>query len=917
WLSQLCCLLVLLISMFNFDAYIFGVDALYRNFEINQMAVITAALFIMLAASIAFINPGEGIVSVFTRKTRASKVALRQLMLITVLILLAGVLIFNGEKAGYYTREFGSAFIMGVAIVITALMIWLGARELNTAEFRNQELLADLRRANQDLEAEVERRKETETALQRSNLQRLQLNLDLQEKLNEGLIFEALFQRANDGIIIWNNDREHVKVNPAAARMLGYSVEEMQALSAEDIVADPEVDEARWKLFFEKGELTGITNLKKKNGEVITCHFSAVSNLQPDEHLSILTDITERVHAQEALIESETRLRTIFETEPECIKLLSLSGELLEMNPAGLDMLEAGSLEEARSVPITALINPAHRSRFTDMLANVAKGETQVIEFEITGLKGTRRWLESNTTPMRDASGEITALLGVTRDVTRRREMEQQLRESNERYELASKATNDVIWEWRIEQNEVYYSHAYEYEFGYPGGQLHPLEVWLRKIYSPDYQRVVNSLRAKIEAADTSSWEAEYRYVKANGELAYVYDRGFLILDEEGRPVRFIGAMQDVTQRRLAEQELRNSNDRFRLVTLATNDVIWDWHLGSNIVTFSDAYEHQFGYPCRQWIAEWETHIHEEDRERVVLKLQASLRDTENEFWEDEYRFYAADGRILHIYDRGYIVFDENEKAVRLVGAMQDVTARKQAEQERDAASSEILRRNKDLEQFAFIVSHNLRAPVANILGITELLSGDISLPDTDRKTFLEALNASAGKLDMVIRDLSEILYIGKSIEDKKQPVSLSRVVNDISETIQVLLRRENVHIKTDFTAVDEISSFKSYVFSIFNNLITNSIKYRRPDQDPVIEISSERKNGTAIITFRDNGLGIDMERYQQQVFGLYRRFHPSTDGKGMGLFMTKKQIEALGGRIHVDSEVNKGTTFTVELPVG
>ncbi|HEX6913612.1 MAG TPA: hypothetical protein VF145_00135, partial [Chitinophagaceae bacterium] len=103
WLSQLCCLLVLLISMFNFDGYIFGVDALYRNFEINQMAVLTASLFMMLAASIAFINPGEGIVSVFTRKTRASKVALRQLMFITVLILLAGVLIFNGEKAGYYT----------------------------------------------------------------------------------------------------------------------------------------------------------------------------------------------------------------------------------------------------------------------------------------------------------------------------------------------------------------------------------------------------------------------------------------------------------------------------------------------------------------------------------------------------------------------------------------------------------------------------------------------------------------------------------------------------------------------------------------------------------------------------------------------------------------------------------------------
>jgi signal transduction histidine kinase len=128
------------------------------------------------------------------------------------------------------------------------------------------------------------------------------------------------------------------------------------------------------------------------------------------------------------------------------------------------------------------------------------------------------------------------------------------------------------------------------------------------------------------------------------------------------------------------------------------------------------------------------------------------------------------------------------------------------------------------------------------------------------------------------------------------------------------LLRNEDVVIISDFSAVDEVLTLKSYLHSIFFNLISNSIKYRRHDVKPVIEIVSSKKENGIELLFRDNGLGIDMARKGEEIFGLYKRFHPHIEGKGVGLYMVKTQVETLGGRISLTSEVNKGTEFKILL---
>jgi signal transduction histidine kinase len=236
------------------------------------------------------------------------------------------------------------------------------------------------------------------------------------------------------------------------------------------------------------------------------------------------------------------------------------------------------------------------------------------------------------------------------------------------------------------------------------------------------------------------------------------------------------------------------------------------------------------------------------------------------------------------------------------------------AEQERIKMTDDIIQRNNNLEQFAYIVSHNLRAPVANISGIIYVME-TMKLDKNQENVMVNELSKSIKKLDEVILDLNHILLRKDgNLYQVKEIVYFSELVEDIELSIGNMIVEEQFAIISDFSAINEFMTTKSYLYSIFYNLISNSIKYRRTDIDSFIKIESNMVNNSLVITFEDNGLGIDLQKKGDQVFGLYKRFHYHTEGKGMGLHMVKTQVEALGGKISLESEVDKGTTFVIEF---
>ncbi|HXL56346.1 MAG TPA: HAMP domain-containing sensor histidine kinase, partial [Chitinophagaceae bacterium] len=187
---------------------------------------------------------------------------------------------------------------------------------------------------------------------------------------------------------------------------------------------------------------------------------------------------------------------------------------------------------------------------------------------------------------------------------------------------------------------------------------------------------------------------------------------------------------------------------------------------------------------------------------------------------------------------------------------------------------------------------------------------------DEIKNKIISGLADSSTKLDNVITDLNHVLQIRRDLNENKITVNLSNLLNDILMSISSMIEKEKAEIKFDFIETDELITIRSYLYSIFYNLITNSIKYRQPTVNPVIKVRSCKHENKIAILFNDNGMGIDLSTNRDQVFGLYKRFHTHIEGKGMGLFMTKTQVEALGGRININSEVNEGTTFKIEFDI-
>jgi PAS domain S-box-containing protein len=243
-----------------------------------------------------------------------------------------------------------------------------------------------------------------------------------------------------------------------------------------------------------------------------------------------------------------------------------------------------------------------------------------------------------------------------------------------------------------------------------------------------------------------------------------------------------------------------------------------------------------------------------------------------------------------------------------------DLTNDKLREMEKMRMLDDITKRNRTLEQFTYVVSHNLRSPIANILALLEFYQQ--SVDENEKQEYVKYIKTSAENLDEMVKDLNELLSLSNSANAQKSLINLKEMVADFEKNISSQAHQISIQINADFSAWNEVYTVKSLFYSIFYNLISNSIKYHQPDKTAVIDIQSSVNNNQLVIRFADNGIGIDMKRHQSYVFGLYKRFHTSIEGKGMGLFMVKNHVENLGGDIQIESELNVGTVFTIRLPL-
>ena len=440
------------------------------------------------------------------------------------------------------------------------------------------------------------------------------------------------------------------------------------------------------------------------------------------------------------------------------------------------------------------------------------------------------------------------------------------------------------------------------------------MDSYLMMVHHDERELVRQTIDFTIKHLDRQKYSC--RIVSKDGTLKHIYAEMAVVRDADKNISRINGFIRDVSETVQATKSLQKSEANLRAIfdNTETAYVLVDADL--KVVSFNQlAYKISIEL-LEKPLADGQnaiSYFDEESRPMVKRYLTNVLKGASVGY---EMNFPQPDAYGKWFSINYYPVWNNEKQVLGVIMAITEITAKKVSELQEKKITAELMQRNQDLEQFAYIISHNLRSPVANIIGITDALV-EGNLDDEDKQVFMDGLTVSVKRLDDTIIDLNDILQVKNVVVGNKEKVYFSQIVDDIKFSISGLLDDSGVMINSDFSEVDEVSTFKSYMLSIFYNLISNSIKYKQSGLAPVIEIKSRKLADKIELSFKDNSIGMDLETKSEQIFGLYKRFHPQhAEGKGMGLFMVKTQVETLGGKISVQSKVNVGTEFKIEFDV-
>ena len=487
-----------------------------------------------------------------------------------------------------------------------------------------------------------------------------------------------------------------------------------------------------------------------------------------------------------------------------------------------------------------------------------------------------------------------------------------EIKESNERYDIVAKATSDTIWDWKIEDDSIIWNKGIYGVFGYQKEDVGSTSKWwFDRIHPEDSLKMSVKLYSFLEQK-TEKWQDEYRFQCADGSYKYVFDRGFLVKDANGKPLRMIGAIQDVTKQKEEEQRLRlletvitQSKDAVMITDIDTSK-----NVIPNIIFVNSAFTDMTGYPADEVIGKSLEILFGKKSDILEFdKLRTAVQEYKECFVETI--SYKKSGEEFWINFSMIPVTDKEGEHSHWISIQRDVTVEKEREKEREQLIRELTQNNKDLKQFSYITSHNLRAPLSNLTGLLNLIE-EIPIEDSELKEIINGFSKSTHLLNETINDLVKVIIIKDNPSVQKEKLFIKDVFENVFNQLSFLISSNKPILKINLEVETIFDINKSYLESIFLNLLTNAINYREPSRQLRITIATKVEDNNLFMTFKDNGIGIDLEKNNDKIFGLYQRFHNYPESKGLGLYLVKSQVESMGGTISVDSFVGKGTTFTI-----
>lgn len=462
----------------------------------------------------------------------------------------------------------------------------------------------------------------------------------------------------------------------------------------------------------------------------------------------------------------------------------------------------------------------------------------------------------------------------------------------------------------------IYLNDHIEAITGYSASEFYSKEVTFAKLFHPDDK---NQIRETVSQAikRKTQFSIRYRMKHKSGEWRWVEETGVGVFEGDNLTM-LEGYLTDVTAQRKSEEELiqiTEENHRVFNNPVSLNVVIGE---GGTFKRVSDSWVTLLGWSKEELLkTPFIEFLHPDDVQSTLKAVSSVISGKNISQFENRYR--CKDGSYRWLL---WSCAPDLHLPVFYASAV-DITARKKSEDELlrskgniEAIALTLQEQNKALDEFAHIISHNLRSPIGNINALINLLDENSGIQDY--KLIFYKLKNVAKNLSETMNDLMETLKVKTQTDLQKDQIRFKEILDKVVQSLEGDLIQAEASVTFDFNEAPVIEYPKAYLESIFQNLLSNSIKYRAADRKPKIHFVTQKveKKGDSYIELKisDNGQGIDLEKYGDKLFGLHKTFHTHEQARGVGLFLVKTQIESMGGSISADSEVDKGTTFTIRF---
>jgi len=432
------------------------------------------------------------------------------------------------------------------------------------------------------------------------------------------------------------------------------------------------------------------------------------------------------------------------------------------------------------------------------------------------------------------------------------------------------------------------------------------------KIYEPDLKGFLDSYEKAITSNE--KWEIDFRLLLP--ESGYKWIRiDATPKKNDNNEVVFYGLISDVTVVKEQEIRLKVADERYHFAVQASDRGVWDWDLITDKVYYSSESMKILELTESDLVAapeEWDKRVHPDDREEYYGNINLHF-DNKIPFYETCHRV-LCNGKYKWILDRGKVIErDSDGKPLRIVGTHTDISAQKEREIELAKMLEIVNIQNNKLLNFAHIVSHNLRTHSGNIKSLLDL-NKEALLSDVDT---LSNIQIVSDELFSTIENLNDLVSIYAEKESNMQSLKVNSFIDKVLDVLNDSIKQNGIQVMNYVSTQVEVFCVPAYLESIMLNLVTNAIKYSDPKKEPKIIFTTEANDDFVILNVKDNGLGIDLEKHRDSIFGLYKTFHRNNDARGVGLYLTKNQIENMGGKIEVESTLNFGTTFKIYFKKG